>query len=383
LIARTPEAFAKSGIEAKLHTRVVTIRPEKKVVEIASGETLPFDYLMVATGATPRWTSVPGDDLDGIFCLRNVADAIRIKSFIRQRNSRRAVIIGAGLISLEVCEAFRRLGLETTVVYRKDLPMRRLGEDFAEQILIELESNGTTFMGDTDLEGFEPTNSGTIIVHTSNGSLESDLVLIGIGVVPEVSLASEAGIELGPTGAIAVNEYMRTNFPFIYAAGDCCECFHRISRKPVHAPLGDIANKQGRIAGTNIGGQNVLFPGIVGSICFKVFDLEVASTGLTLAEAKDAGFNAESATIQDVSKAHSYPDSRELKIRLVADIETGRFLGAQSVGGDGVVSRINALAVALTAGLSIEELAYVDLAYAPPFSGAWDPIHIAAQKLLK
>jgi NADPH-dependent 2,4-dienoyl-CoA reductase/sulfur reductase-like enzyme len=362
---------------------VITIRPEQKLVEIATGETLPFDYLTVATGATPRLPSVPGHDLDGIFCLRNVADAIRIKSFIRQRNARRAVIVGAGLISLEVCEAFRRLGLETTVVYRKDLPMRRLGEDFAEQILIELESNGTNFMGGTDLEGFEPTDSGTIIVHTSNGPLESDLVLIGIGVVPEVSLASEAGIELGPTGAIEANEYMQTNFPFIYAAGDCCECFHRISRKPVYAPLGDIANKQGRIAGTNIGGQNVLFPGIVGSICFKVFNLEVASTGLTLEEAEQAGFKANSSTIQGVSKAHSYPDSRELKIRLVADTETGRFLGAQSVGGDGVVSRINALAVALTGGLSIEELAYVDLAYAPPFSGAWDPIHIAAQQLIK
>jgi NADPH-dependent 2,4-dienoyl-CoA reductase/sulfur reductase-like enzyme len=362
---------------------VVTIRPEKKVVDIATGETLPFDYLMVATGAAPRLPSVPGHDLDGIFCLRNVADAIRIKSFIRQRNARRAVIVGAGLISLEVCEAFRRLGIETTVVYRKDLPMRRLGEDFAEQILIELEANGATFMGGTDLEGFERTVSGTILVHTSNGDLECDLVLIGIGVVPEVSLASEAGIKRGPTGAIAVNEYMQTNFPFIYAAGDCCECFHRISRKPVYAPLGDIANKQGRIAGTNIGGQNVLFPGIVGSICFKVFNLEVASTGLTLEEAEKTGFKAASATIQGVSKAHSYPDSRELTIRLVADTETGRFLGAQSVGGDGAVSRINGLAVALTGGLSIEELAYVDLAYAPPFSGAWDPIHIAAQKLLK
>jgi NADPH-dependent 2,4-dienoyl-CoA reductase/sulfur reductase-like enzyme len=362
---------------------VITIRPEQKLVEIATGETLPFDYLTVATGATPRLPSVPGHDLDGIFCLRNVADAIRIKSFIRQRNARRAVIVGAGLISLEVCEAFRRLGLETTVVYRKDLPMRRLGEDFAEQILIELESNGTNFMGGTDLVSFEPTDSRTIIVHTSNGPLESDLVLIGIGVVPEVSIASEAGIELGPTGAIAANEYMQTNFPFIYAAGDCCECFHRISRKPVYAPLGDIANKQGRIAGTNIGGQNVLFPGIVGSICFKVFNLEVASTGLTLEEAEKAGFKANSSTIQGVSKAHSYPDSRELKIRLVADTETGQFLGAQSVGGDGVVSRINALAVALTGGLSIEELAYVDLAYAPPFSGAWDPIHIAAQQLIK
>jgi len=367
----------------KLHTRAVTIQPEQKLVEITSGDTLPFDYLMVATGATPRLPSVPGQDLDGIFCLRNVSDAIRIKSFVRQGNARRAVIVGAGLIALEVCEAFRRLGLDTTMVYRKDLPMRRLGEDFAQQILTELQSNGVTFMGDTDLEGFESRNSGTIVVHTSNGTLDCDLVLIGIGVVPEVSLASKAGIDLGPTGAIAVNEYMQTNFPFIYAAGDCCECFHRISRKPVYAPLGDIANKQGRIAGTNIGGQKVFFPGIVGSICLKVFNLEVASTGLTVEEAKKAGFQAESFAIQGVSKAHSYPDSRELKIRLVADTETGRFLGAQSVGGDGVVSRINALAVALTGGLSIEELAYVDLAYAPPFSGAWDPIHIAAQQLLK
>ncbi|MCG6916464.1 MAG: FAD-dependent oxidoreductase [Deltaproteobacteria bacterium] len=382
-MARTPEAFAKSGIEVKLHTKVINIRPEKKVLELTTGETLPFDYLTVATGATPRLPSVPGQDLEGIFFLRNVADAIRIKSFIKQRNARGAVIIGAGLISLEVCEAFRRLGLETTVVYRKDLPMRRLGQDFAEQILIELESNGAKFMASTLLEGFEPTSSGTIMVHTSNGTLESDLVLIGIGVVPEVSLASEAGIEVGPTGAIAVNENMLTNYPFIYAAGDCCECFHRVSRKPVHAPLGDIANKQGRIAGANIGGQKILFPGIVGSLCFKVFNLEVASTGLTLEEAEKAGFKASSATIQGVSKAHSYPGSLELQIRLVADTETGRFLGAQSVGGDGVVSRINALAVALTGGLSIEELAYVDLAYAPPFSGTWDPIHIAAQKLLK
>ena len=353
------------------------------MVELTSGETLPFDYLTVATGATPRLPSVLGQDLDGIFFLRNVTDAIRIKSFIKERNVRSAVIVGAGLISLEVCEAFRRLGLETTVVYRKDLPMRRLGQDFAEQILMELESNGATFMANTTLEGFEPTSSGTIMVHTSNDTLESDLVLIGIGVVPQVSLASEAGIEVGPTGAIAVDEYMSTNYPFIYAAGDCCECFHRVSRKPVHAPLGDIANKQGRIAGANIGGQKILFPGIVGSLCFKVFNLEVASTGLTLEEAEKAGFQASSATIQGVSRAHSYPGSRELRIRLVADTETGRFLGAQAVGGDGVVSRINGLAVALTGGLSIEELAYVDLAYSPPFSGAWDPIHIAAQKLIK
>ena len=361
----------------------MAIQPERKVVETTGGDTLDFDYLMVATGATPRQPGVSGEDLEGIFFLRNVADAIRIKNFIRQRMARRAVVVGAGLVSLEVCEAFRRLGLETTVIYRQELPMRRLGEDFSEHILAELKANGVVFMADTNLVGFEPAPTGQVMVKTNRGVLEADLVLIGIGVIPEVSLASEAGLILGPTGAIAVNNRLQTSVPFIYAAGDCCECFHRVSRKPVYAPLGDVANKQGRIAGANIGGQEISFPGIVGSICFKVFDLEVASTGLTEEEARELGLNAASATIQGASKAHSFPGSRELYLRLVADTEDGRLLGAQAVGGGGVVSRINALATGLTAGLSLEELAYLDLAYAPPFSGAWDPIHIAAQKLLK
>ena len=352
-------------------------------MEINSGDNLPFDYLMVATGATPRLPGVSGEDLEGVFFLRNVTDAISIKNFIQERMARRAVIVGAGFISLEVCEAFRRLGLEVTIIYRQDLPMRRLGEDFAEIILAELETNGVTFMANTNLEGFEAVSSGQIIVKTSSGELEADLVLIGIGVNPEVSLASEAGLDLGPTGAIAVNQNLQTSIPFVYAAGDCCECFHLVSRKPVHAPLGDIANKQGRIAGANIGGQNISFPGIVGSNCLKVFNLEVASTGLTEEEARDVGLKAASATIQGVSRGHSFPGSGEIHLRLVSDTENGRLLGAQAVGGDGVVSRINALATGLTAGLSLEELAYMDLAYAPPFSGAWDPIHIVAQKLLK
>lgn len=383
MIARTPQDFAKSGIDVKLHTRAAAIRPEQKMVEIADGESLAFDYLVVATGARPRLAGVSGEDLQGIFYLRNLTDALRIKTYIDTRRAGRAVVVGAGLVSLEMCEAFRTLGLETTLVYRRNLPMHRLGEDFAEQILRELENHGVTFMGETHLEGFEPTPAGEIIVHTPNRSLEADLVLIGIGVVPEVTLASEAGLTLGPTGAIAVNDHMQTNVPFVYAAGDCCECYHRISHRPVHAPLGDIANKQGRIAGANIGGQDLSFPGIVGSICCKVFDLEVARTGLTEDEAREVGLKPASATIQGRSKAHSYPGSRDLRVRLVADTENGRLLGAQAVGGDGAVSRINALATGLTGGITLEELAYLDLAYAPPFSGAWDPIHIAAQQLMK
>jgi NADPH-dependent 2,4-dienoyl-CoA reductase/sulfur reductase-like enzyme len=353
------------------------------LVELATGETLPFDYLVVATGANCRRPGVVGEELEGVFCLRNVSDAIRIKSFIEERRVKRVVVVGAGLVALEMCEAFRRLGLETSVVYRGDLPMGRLGEELARQILEELERNDVAFVGNAKLEGFERASTGEISAGTSNGYLEADLVLLAIGVVPAATLASEAGLALGPTGAIAVNGRMQTDAPQVFAAGDCCESYHRISRRPVYAPLGDIANKQGRIAGANIGGQPLSFPGIVGSICFQVFGLEVASTGLTEEEAREAGLEAASATIQGVSRAHSYPGASELRLRLVVEKEGGRLLGAQAVGGGGVVSRINALAAALTGGLCVEDLAYLDLAYAPPFSGAWDPIHIAAQKLLK
>lgn len=352
-------------------------------MELSNGEAVPFDYLVVATGAGCRRPGVPGEDLEGIFCLRNVSDAVRIRRFIDERRAKRAVVVGAGLVSLEMCEAFRSLRLETTAVYRGDLPMHRLGTEFSQQILRELEGNGVAFMGNTTLEGFERAPGGGVIVHTSNGPLETDLVLLGIGVIPAVRLASEAGLALGSTGAIAVDDHMQTDAPFIYAAGDCCESYHRVSQRPVYAPLGDVANKQGRIAGANIGGQTLSFPGIVGSLCFKVFGLEVASTGLTEKEARAVGLKPVSAIVRGLSKAHSYPGAAELWLRLVAEAGGGRLLGAQGVGRDGVVSRINALATALTGGLALEELAYMDLAYAPPFSGAWDPVHIAAQQLLK
>jgi NADPH-dependent 2,4-dienoyl-CoA reductase/sulfur reductase-like enzyme len=312
-----------------------------------------------------------------------LTDAIRIKDYIAKRRSRRALLVGAGFISLEMCEAFREIGLTTTLIHRAEFPMGKLGEEFGKKIQEELQRNEVRFVPNTVVAGFKSSSNGEIKVSTSNGSLVSDIVLLGIGIDPEVSLAREARISTGPTGAIAVDDHMRTNIDSIYAAGDCCESYHRISGKPVHYPLGDIANKQGRVAGANIGGQDLAFPGIVGSSCFKVFDLEVASTGLTEEESKEAGFDPASVTIQGVSKPHGYPGAAKLWLRLVADKDSGRLLGAQGVGGNGVVSRINILAAVLTAGMSIQELAYIDLAYAPPFSGSWDPIHIAAQQLLK
>ena len=352
-------------------------------MELESGEQLPFDHLVFATGAVPRSLGVPGEDLTGIFHLRNLTDAVRIKNFIAKGKSKRAVLVGAGFIALEMCEAFRELGLTTTLIHRTAFPMRKLGEDFGTKILEELERNEVSFVPNATISGFEATSNGEIKVTTSNGPLLSDIVLLGIGIDPEVSLAREAGISTGPTGAIATDDHMKTNIDSIYAAGDCCESHHRISNKPVYYPLGDIANKQGRVAGANIGGQDLTFPGIVGSSCFKVFNLEVASTGLTEQESTEAGFDPSSVTIQGVSRPHGFPGAAKLWLRLVADRDSGRLLGAQGVGGDGVVSRINILAAGLTTGLSVQELAYIDLAYAPPFSGSWDPVHIAAQQLLK
>lgn len=358
------------------------MKTEAQTVALAGGETIPFDYLVMATGAAPRLPKVPGLDIEGIFTLRNVSDALRIKRFIQERRARRAVAVGAGFISLEMCEAFRALGLETTVLESEARPVMRLAEEFSAKIVEELQANGVTFMPRVELEGFDQSPGG-IVVRTGNGTLDADLVLIAIGVAPEVKLAAEAGIVLGTSGAIAVNDRQQTNFPVMYAAGDCCESYHRISGKQVYIPLGDTANKQGRVAGANIGGQDVTFPGIVGSQCFKVFGLEVASTGLTEEEARQAGMTAAAATIQGVSRAHSYPGAKRLWLKLVVDTATGRLLGAQAVGAEGVVARINILAGALAGGLSLEEIAYLDLAYAPPFSGSWDPIHIAAQQLLK
>lgn len=358
------------------------MKPETQTVVLAGGETVPFDYLVVATGAGPRLPKVAGLDVEGVFTLRNVSDALRIKRFIQDRRTKRAVAVGAGYVSLEMCEAFRALGLETTVLESEARPVLRLPEDFSAKIVEELQANGVTFTPRVKLEGFDRSPSG-IAVRTGNGTVEADIVLIAIGVTPEVKIAAEAGIVLGSSGAIAVNAHQQTNLPFVYGAGDCCESYHRVSRKPVYIPLGDTANKQGRIAGANIGGQDVTFPGIVGSQCFKVFGLEVASTGLTEDEARQAGLTPVSTTIQGVSRARSYPTTKRLWLKLVADTGTGRLLGAQAVGAEGVVARINILAGALAGGLSLEEIAYLDLAYAPPFSGSWDPVHIAAQELLK
>ncbi len=339
--------------------------------------------MVIATGVAARLPNVAGQDLEGVFCLRDLSDAVAIKRFIQEGRVKRASIIGAGFIALEMCEAFKSVGLETKIIHRGELPMQNLGEDFGRKILTVIKDNGVEFLPDRKIEAFEGGRENGLLIHTNEERLDTDLILIGIGVLPQVTLASEAGVSMGPTGAIAVNDHMQTNFPFVYSAGDCCETYHRISRKPVHVPLGDVANKQGYVAGANIGGQDLSFPGVLGSFCCKIFDWELAATGLGESVARELGLDVHSVTIEAGNKPEGFSGAHPLWLRLVADKRAGRLIGAQAIGGEGAVSRVNLLAAALTGGLTLGEIANLDLAYAPPFSSARDPVHIAAQQLLK
>jgi len=383
MIARTPEAFAKAGIDVKLRTPVTAIRPKEKEVVTETGDIYPFDHLVVATGAEARRIGVEGEDSEGVFYLRNLSDAIAIKRFIEAKKAKSAVIIGAGLVSLEMCENLRLRGIDTVVLHRGHLPMKQMGKEFGKKILDEMIQHEVNFKENRNVQGLERVRSGSIVVHTDEGLEQADMVVVGIGVVPDTTLAAQAGISLGKSGAIKVNERMQTNLPNVYSAGDCCECYHLISKRVIHFPFGDVARKQGRIAGLNIGGKKARFPGVVGSFCFKVFELEVAGTGLTEDEAAAAGYSPVSTTIRDFSRSGVYPGAKPIWLKVMADKESGRVLGGQGLGEEGVVWRVNVLATAITAGLTVDDLCDLDLAYAPPFSGATDLIHIAGQQLAK
>jgi NADPH-dependent 2,4-dienoyl-CoA reductase/sulfur reductase-like enzyme len=326
---------------------------------------------------------IPGETLDGVFTLKNLADAIRIKSYLRERRCRRAVILGAGYIAMEMCETLKTIGLETKIVYRGTLPAKKWDPEFSRVILDEITGRGVEFVSGEKPVAIEERENGSLGLVTDSGVIETDMVLMALGVTPEVSLAKSIGLSLGTgTGAVQVDFTQKTSREGVWAAGDCCEVFHRVSRKWTYIPLGDIANKQGRIAGSNLGGRPARFAGVVGTTAFKVFDLEVAACGLSEKEAAESGFNPVSTLVWGRSTARSMGGER-LGLKIVADRSSGKLLGAQAAGRGGAVRRIDVLAACLWNGYDLDDLAYLDLAYAPPFGGAWDVIHIAAQQLLK
>jgi len=387
---RSPEEFKeKQGIDVFLRHRVKRVDAGARQVEVEDLEkgakkVLDFDRVVLASGARSRRLGMPGEDAANLFTLKDLGDAIRVKRYIDGRQPNRAGILGSGYIALEMAEAFRERGLETTIFYRGTRPVSHLEPEIGERVLEELENNEVRFLPEHEPVAFH-TNGGDEIVEleTSKGRYPVDLVLSALGVVPNAEIAGEAGLRLGKTGAIWTDAGQRTDHPDIYAAGDCCEVHHQILDGPVYMPLGDVANKMGRVAGENAAGGEATFDGVVGSTCFQVFSLEVAATGLTEKTARDKGLDVAVQKINASSKVHYMPGAKPLLLKIVMERPSGRLLGGHMVGREGVARRINTLAVAVQSGMTVEALSRMDFAYAPQFSAPFDPILIAAEQALK
>lgn len=389
LVARTPEQFARQGIETRTNHEVTAIDTSNKTVEVkdlteGSEFSTGYDKLVIATGGSPIRPPMPGIELEGVFVLRTVEDGIAVNRFLAEERPRRAVIIGSGYIGVEVAEAFVQRGLQTTMLDMLPQVLDNFDADIAQLMQSELERNGVIVSVDDTAQGIEGDAAGRVrAVVSARGRYEADLVLIGAGVAAESLLAQEAGIRLGTKGAIAVDEGMRTNVPGVYAAGDCAETYHLLLKGPSYVPLGSTANKQGRVAGTNAGGGEGTFGGVVGTAITKAFELGVGVTGLTEKAAVQLGRAARSVSIEHGSRAHYYPGPGPIRVKLVWDPADGMLLGAQIAGPVAEAKRIDVLATALHHGLTIEDLQRLDLSYAPPFSPVWDPILVAANVAAK
>lgn len=389
LIARTPEQFARQGIEVFLNHEVTAVDVNRHEVTVWNREerrefTDRYDYLVIATGAQPVLPPIEGVRAENVFVLRDLEDAERLQRFLGEQDSRHATVVGAGYIGLEMAEALRARGLRVTLVEMLPQVFAALDAPMAALVEEELVRQGVEVRTGEALQALEVDGRGWArVVHTASGRWETDLVLLGVGIRPQVALAQAAGIERDATGAIRTNWRMQTNFPHVYAAGDCVSVHHLVSEKRAYIPLGPAANKQGRVAGENIAGGHALFKGVVGTAVAKVFDLEVARTGLNEREAREAGFEPVASQITAQDRAGYYPGATPLQVRLVADRRTGRLLGGQLVGRSGAAQRVNVVAAALHARWGVEEFAQLDLGYAPPFAPVWDPLLIAAQNLLR
>jgi NADPH-dependent 2,4-dienoyl-CoA reductase/sulfur reductase-like enzyme len=387
LVVVTPEAFREQRrIDVRTGWEAIAVDLPGKRVEArqpdGTVQSLAFDRLLLATGASPVVPPWEGNSLSGVVVMRSLRDARGIAEWI-QEGVRRAVVIGAGYVGLEAVEAFRRRGLEVTVIEKQATTMGGVAAEVSGQVEEELASHGIDLRLATEVTGLVGAGGRVRAVATDVGETPCDLCLISLGVRPNSRLAEAAGIRLGVRGAIAVDDRQRTSAPEVFAAGDCAEALHRVTGRPVYIPLALTANRQGRIAGVNLAGGDERFPGVVGSAVTKVFDLTIARTGLTLEQAAESGFTPQRVTATAPCRAHYYPGHVPLYVDLVFDGPSRRLLGGQLAGRDpSAAKRCDVVAVAITAGLTIDEVAGLDLSYAPPFAPVWDPILQAANRAL-
>jgi NADPH-dependent 2,4-dienoyl-CoA reductase/sulfur reductase-like enzyme len=383
LVARTPEEFAQQGVQVHVRHEVTELDVRAgtlRVRDLESGRerTEPWDALVLAAGARPAGANLPGAGTPGAFTLRTVEDAQAIRAWIDEHGAGAAVVIGGGYIGLEVAEAFLALGLATTVVEREPRLLPLVDADVAEAISAELAARGADVRCGAAVDAIEGGDRVSRVI-ADGDAIAANVVVIGVGVRPDTALAAEAGLPLGPHGGVVVDARMRTGVDGVWAAGDCCQTRHLLHDGPAYVPLGTTANKQGRVAGAGVTGGDDAFDGVLGTAVVKVCELHVGRTGLGEQEARAAGFDAVTASITHISRARYYPGHQPLQVKLVAERGSGRLLGGQLVGREGVAKRVDVVAAALHGGATAAELAHYDLTYAPPFAPVWDPLLLAAR----
>ena len=388
LIARSPEEHRRNGIDVQMRTEVVGIDLGARAVTVRDLETTservePFDQLVIATGATPTRPPLAGIDAPGIHGVQTLGDGVALRDDLARIDTAAAsaVVVGAGYVGLELAEALHRRGVRVTVVEAGRQPMATLDPDMGALVAAAIRDLGIDLRTETKVEAFETGPDGRVAAVVIGGrSLAADIVVLGLGVKPNVALARDAGIEIGPTGGIATDARMATSVEGIWAAGDCVQCRHRVSGRPVTIALGTHANKQGVVVGENVTGGDARFAGVVGTAVTKICETEVARTGLSEREAREAELDFSTTTVEQTTRAGYYPGAAKITVKIVVEQKTNRLLGAQIVGREGAAKRIDVLATAIWNEMTVDEIAQLDLGYAPPFSSVWDPVQVAARK---
>jgi NADPH-dependent 2,4-dienoyl-CoA reductase/sulfur reductase-like enzyme len=387
LVVRHAEVFReKQDIDLRTGHEAEIIDPDSKTVQGRTFDgkdfSVPYDNLLIATGASPIVPNLPGFDLPGVQVLKSLDDGRRTKNYIKEHKVQKVVIIGMGYIALEMCEALRERDIEVEMVKPRVRFLPWLHETMAGVVQEELEKNKVVLHTGKEVNSICE-KGDNLQVGCEDIQLEGQMVLTAIGITPNSEIASRAGIETGISGSVSVDSRLLTSRENIYAAGDCADAYHVVTGQKTWIPLALRANRAGWAVADNVCGNDVILQGVAGTAVFKVFDLEVARTGLTSREAQQAGFEPKEAMIKTRSRAHAHPGASNIWVEMVGDQKSGRLLGVRMVGKEGVAHRINAPAVALHAHMTVEEFSQTDLAYAPPFGPTWDPMLVAANQLIK
>jgi NADPH-dependent 2,4-dienoyl-CoA reductase/sulfur reductase-like enzyme len=386
LIARKPDVFRqKQNIDVRIRHEVTEIDQKNKRVKVKNLDEEkdfwePWEDLLIATGASPIVPKMENIDASGVFALSTLQSGIDVFNFIKENKPAKAVVVGGGYIGIEMAEAFLGRSIGVTLIDMAPQLMATFDKDMADLILEYMTEQQVKVFLEEKLVKFKNNTKGSVnSVITDKQTIPADIVILGMGVKPNAELAAHSGIKLGAKDAIQVNKLLETSVPDIWAAGDCAESFHLVTQKQVHIALGTVASKHGLVAGINISGGSAEFPGVLGTAITKFKEMEISRTGLSEKEVKDLRIDYQTETITSVSPAGYYPGSEKISVKLVVNKQTQRILGGQIVGFNGAAKRIDTIVTAITAGLTVQQLMNLDLAYAPPFSTAWDPVQIAAR----